>query len=80
MYNHVNILTTLNSILKMVKNINFVIHICIFYHNKKLHPLQHYTKMKKRNFFFGAMPHNLWDLSSLTRDRIRAPYSGSMKP
>ena len=29
---------------------------------------------------FLAMPPGLWDLSSLTRDRTRAPYSGSAEP
>ena len=30
-------------------------------------------------FFFLAMPHGMWDLSSPTRDRTCAPCSGSMK-
>ena len=29
------------------------------------------------NFFGGAVPHRTWDLISLTRNRTRAPCSGS---
>ena len=27
---------------------------------------------------FFTTPHGMWDLSSLTRDRTRVPYSGSL--
>ena len=30
-------------------------------------------------FFFLAVLRDMWDLSSLTRDRTRAPYSGSLE-
>ena len=30
-------------------------------------------------FFFPAVPHSLWDLRSLTRDRTRVPCSGSVE-
>ena len=30
-------------------------------------------------FFFSAMPHSLWDLSSLTKDQTLIPCSGSEK-
>ena len=29
---------------------------------------------------FIFLLHSMWDLSSLTRDGIRAPYIGSMEP
>ena len=31
---------------------------------------------KVKSFFFLAAPHSMWNLSSLTRDRTRAPCIG----
>ena len=38
--------------------------------------LKHYLFKKKHL----AMPHDMWDLSSLTRDQTSAPCSGSIDP
>ena len=34
-------------------------------------------KLLREIFFFLAVPRSMWDLSSPTRDRTRAPCSGS---